>query len=329
MPNIATIRIYKCAIITPITITEQSGKDLTDYAILLKLDSSWDGWDDVADDGSDIVFVDEYNNILFFWMERFDKNNQRAFIWVRIPSIPANGSTRIFMLYGVKKALLTGLQSMHKYAHDPSKVFRFFDNLEVWSGWGTLGNGSVTQACDRKYDGCYSLKKINNCDPHGGYKDLGFTIDRSGWALEYAGFRGSGEGTDCYADRVGLEDANGNGYSFALGHGSSPSLWIDKRSNGSPTELGKTSITDILSEWYIARLILLPDKVIARLFKNDYTLHAETSANDTSYTSFSRVAVRGGRPYYLDVIRLRPYTEPEPSIEIEPSVNGLRYTDLM
>jgi len=333
MPNVATHKLLRNAYIAPISITEQSGKDLQDYTILVKLDSSWDGWDEVDDEGRDIVFVDDRGKFLYFWVEKFDKATMLALIWVRVPNIPANSVVNIYMLYGMQKILdlktPTLIPWYHKLYHDPYNVFLFFDNFETFSGWSKYGDGNVYQDRSMSYEGCYCLRKDDNCDPNGGYKLLGFTIDRSGYALMYSGIRISGQGTDCYWDRVGLEDANWNGYSFAFAHGSPAYLRIDKRTNASATTIAEIQVTDILSTWYIAKLILLPDRVIARLYKDDYTLHAETTSTDTQYTTFDRVVVRGGRPYRIDVLRLLPHTEPEPAVAVEPSIDGVRHPDLI
>ncbi|RLF82401.1 hypothetical protein DRN38_00075 [Thermococci archaeon] len=321
MPTLARLLYLTTPIKTSILITEQSGSDLTDYEVRIMLDSGWDGWDKVSPDGNDIFVTDENGKPLYYWIEKIDKDNKSGVIWCKVPSIPANGQVKIYLYYG-------GINPYVNY-RDGSKVFKFFDDIETWTGWEKVGDGDVTQTTEQVYHGAYSLKKISNCDPHGGRKSLGFTLDRNYWIVEFFRRRNSGEGTDCYADRTGVEDANGNGYSAGFSHGSSPSIYVDKRSGGSATQLGSTSVSDILSEWYIAQLILTPSVVKTRILKKDYTLHAETTVSDTTYTSFTHIYIRGGRPYYVDVIRIRKYVDPEPSVQVLSSINVIKELDFM
>lgn len=104
---------------TPIIITERSGQDLVDYQVRIVLDDTWDGWDYLID-GSDIYFLDEQGNPLYFWIEELDKANKYAVIWVKIPSLPANGKTEIFMFFGGKNPYLI--------YNNPYKVFLVYDD---------------------------------------------------------------------------------------------------------------------------------------------------------------------------------------------------------
>jgi len=80
-----------------ITVTEQSGNDLTDYQVLIELNST--NFDFNHSDGNDIRFYDG-EVFLPYWVEKWDSVNQEAKIWVKVSSIPANGSTSFYMYYG-------------------------------------------------------------------------------------------------------------------------------------------------------------------------------------------------------------------------------------
>jgi len=84
---------------TPIDITEKSGQTLTNYQVKIGLDSTWDGWSRVSSDGSDIYFTDSSGNPLYFWFESWDYGNKKAIIWVKVPSIPASSTVRIYLHY--------------------------------------------------------------------------------------------------------------------------------------------------------------------------------------------------------------------------------------
>ena len=89
MPTLAKVYYLTAGYKTPIDITEQAGQDLSDYQVKIVLDSSWDGWDKVSPTGSDIFFLDEYGNPLYFWIEKFDKTNYLAILWVKLPELLA------------------------------------------------------------------------------------------------------------------------------------------------------------------------------------------------------------------------------------------------
>ena len=78
-----------------ITITEQSGSNLTDYQVLIELDNTNFNFSHTRSDGGDIRFTDTAGNLLSYWIESYDVSTQTGKIWVKVPSIPANSSTVI------------------------------------------------------------------------------------------------------------------------------------------------------------------------------------------------------------------------------------------
>jgi len=84
----------------PIYITEQSGDNLTEYQVLIELDSSNFDFTHAQTNGEDIRFIDAAGDSLDYWIEEWDSVNETAKIWVKVPSIPANSTVTIFMYYG-------------------------------------------------------------------------------------------------------------------------------------------------------------------------------------------------------------------------------------
>lgn len=298
---------------TPIKILENSGNKLENYVIKILLDSSWDGWSNTTQSGDDIHFMDGGRSPLFFWIEKWDYLNQKAIIWVRVPEIPANDVIKIYLRHGLKNP--------YRFFSNPRKVFDFFDDFEVWEGWKTYGSGRVIQASDYVYYGSHSLKKIDHCDPSGGYKQMGIILtvtQNIGIALECWDYRDESWGTSCPVDRFGLEDDNFNGYTTFIDR-HNDRFGIDVRTNGSPTE-SYTTIT-LPNQAYFVRLALFSGKQILCIY-SDPEMTSQIASyilNDTKYTTFTRVIVHGGNPYYLDCLRVRKYVEPEPTVELEAS----------
>ena len=117
-----------------ITVTEQSGNNLTDYRVLIELNSTNFDFSHVNGDGSDIRFHDE-NDFLNYWIEKWDSASQKAKIWVKVPSIPANGTTSFYMYYGNPNVVS---------ASNGKDTFEFFDDFETDDGtWTLFGTNSA------------------------------------------------------------------------------------------------------------------------------------------------------------------------------------------
>jgi len=120
-----------------IKITEQSGSDLTDYQVLIELNSTNFDFSHAQTNGEDIRFADANGNLLDYWIEEWDSVNEKAKVWVKVPSIPANGSTEIWMYYG---------NSEIEDASDGDAVFEFFDdfnrpdNTIIGKDWEEIGD---------------------------------------------------------------------------------------------------------------------------------------------------------------------------------------------
>ncbi|RIB35321.1 MAG: hypothetical protein BXU00_02210 [Candidatus Nanoclepta minutus] len=137
----------------PITIKENSGSSLTNYQVNITIDTqSLISAGKMRSDCGDIRFTDANGNPLSYWIESNTCNTQNTKIWVKVPSIPANGQVTIYMYYGNPSA--TSLS-------DPKNVFYFYEDWEsgsvnntIWTVT-TTGTASVTNT--QKYQGTYSF----------------------------------------------------------------------------------------------------------------------------------------------------------------------------
>ena len=87
----------------PITIPSDNA--LTDYQILVQLDSTNFNFSKANPDGSDIRFVDEDDATkLSYWIEEWDGVNETAKIWLKVPSIPV-GERTIYLYYNNSNAV--------------------------------------------------------------------------------------------------------------------------------------------------------------------------------------------------------------------------------
>lgn len=102
-----------------ILITENAGKTLQGYPVLVSLNSSNFNFSKAKSDGSDIRFSSD-NRTLNYWIETWDPDKE-ALIWVRLSSLPANNTAKILMRYGNP-----GAEAMSS----GENTFDFFDDFE-------------------------------------------------------------------------------------------------------------------------------------------------------------------------------------------------------
>ena len=74
--------------------------ELRDYQVKIILSSPDFNFSRVKPDGSDIRFYSSGGMKLNYWIEKWDPVNGSAVIWVKVPSIPGEGRTSIYMYYG-------------------------------------------------------------------------------------------------------------------------------------------------------------------------------------------------------------------------------------
>ena len=121
-----------------IYIKENSDYYLTDYQILINLSGN-NFPVEANESGADIRFVDEYGNMLNYWIEEWNYP-YNTLIWIKVPYIPANGIITLQMYWGNPGA------TPMSYG---DAVFEFFDGFSGRSLDGTKwiedhGDGTLT-----------------------------------------------------------------------------------------------------------------------------------------------------------------------------------------
>ncbi|HEY4275176.1 MAG TPA: DUF2341 domain-containing protein [Rhizomicrobium sp.] len=78
---------------------------VSNFPVLLRLDSSSFNFEDASNTGADIRFVgDDDKTVLPAHIESFNAKDGIAALWVAVPSLPAGGQQKIWMYFGNKKA---------------------------------------------------------------------------------------------------------------------------------------------------------------------------------------------------------------------------------
>lgn len=131
-----------------IGIQNSLGSELTDFQVEIKVGYSGVGGADVSCEGNcrtdfgDIRFINADYNLLFdYWQEKYTSSATSTF-WVKIPSLPADSTTTIYMFYGNTNAETTS---------NGENTFIFYDDFEdgtftnlwevIYGYWAEAGEG--------------------------------------------------------------------------------------------------------------------------------------------------------------------------------------------
>lgn len=182
------------------------------------------------------------------------------------------------------------------------------ENFDGFDDWKQLKKGVVVHDKKKQRTGSGCLRKEGFSDPHGGYRELGENIN-GGFTLRCWIYRPSKKAEPKQggeADRVAVEDADFNGYGFSIGH-ASKCAWIERRDGARASIISdKSDLPEIKDKWYQVEFSVTKEgKLELTMRKEDGKQILKISgASDSTYKSFSRVAVHGGWPYYIDEIVL-------------------------
>ena len=172
----------------PINISNTAG-DLTNYQVRIDLNSTNIGsnfnW---SNDGKDIRFTNSEENLLNYYIKKWDSSGQTAIIWVNVTSLPNNTNTTIYMYYGNPSATSES---------DAEAVFDFFDDFEdgILDGWNFEGEYNWIDDPTYRYEGHEAARSSLDLTSEGMtacmYQNI--TLSMQGditfwWSVRYGGF---------------------------------------------------------------------------------------------------------------------------------------------
>jgi len=296
---------------SPILIKENSGKNLVDYQVLVRVNTQaliLQG--KMREDCGDIRFTYIHPNKgeikIPYWIEEGCNTNDTK-IWVKVPFIPANGTAVIYMYYGNPNATSES---------NGSEVFIFFEdfengNLSDWSAKKLSGSiGNVTTVIGEGYNSQYAVG-IKLEDLGGYYASTGVIervvdIDCSDGCYIDAKIKWSGGGRRNYDNAaVIIEGYNGThnktvSYQYIKGSHPCGNYWDAFNGDCGEIDFGCTS-KDVWQDL---------SRDVVRDFRN------LCNFNLIKITKISLAVGDHGTTIYLyaDNIRIRKYTYPEPSV---------------
>ena len=132
--------------IRPIRI-ENSGTVLRDYQVKITLTQDNFPFEKCRPDGADIRFRDDSGEIVSYWIESW--SNNQATIWCKIPYIPEDSSSLLWMVYGNPTA---------ESLSNPLTTFDFYDDF---SGIHSLSDYMVVDEGTGESPSDWELDTVN------------------------------------------------------------------------------------------------------------------------------------------------------------------------
>ncbi len=289
----------------PITITEQSGQDLTDYQVQITLDTaSLISSGKMRSDCGDIRFYDENNNELPYWIEDGTCNSANTKIWVKVPYIPASSSTTIYLYYGNPDATShSNITSTFIFGDD------FNDGAIDTIKWGIGGSPTEENGYLKLYD---SSSREYLCSKNSFGDGILVRVKMQTPGSQYVAAAGL---VDDYA-----QDAGGAGATEIYETGGN---WNYRINDGS-TSYGSTEPED--DDWHIFEITRLSNYY--KIFR-DGTVKIEHSGITSGMylTLTKRAESDSSHIQIVDYAFIKKYTNPEPSVSIgeEENIEKLPY----
>jgi hypothetical protein len=304
----------------PVTVTSCSAGILTDFQVLLTMDTqSLVSAGKMQADGDDIRFVDSDDiTLLSYWIEPSSMNTVSTKIWVKIPSLPVSPAKTIYMYYGNPVAVADS---------NGQQTFGFFDDFNtldtaVWgathSSTGVLNSeviiqqGAIytsapvlTSTQDR-----YVEAKLKWSTNLGSYSGLMIANDHT-----TAGSNSQGDALVYYMTqssntnmRVYYWAADGTRTNYNLGAGN--------------------LFTAIVDQPYILGILIASDNTIKfyRDFTNIFTRNGYWNEPFHIFLGYFTGAAAGsanGKDIYVDWVRVREYDVCEPSTMLGAEENSI------
>ena len=283
-------------------ITIQSENALSDYQVLVQLNSSNFDFSKAKSDGSDIRFVDEDDATkLSYWIEEWDAVSESAKIWVKVPSIPAGNKT-IYLYYNNSEAVSES---------DGDAVFEFFDDFEAY-GVGDFPSDKWTQG--------NAGWKIDQEDTNKIFAKKG--SEDSAWARTNNKIELNAFAVECKLKHLDTsylteiithlpDGASGGdeGYMFVFGYNGE--LRIHKQAS----LVASKSFSAQANIWYKVRVIFNNGELKLQVLEPDAD---ELTYSDGSPLAQGYAGVRTGGTYTgaVDNYFVRKYASPEPSVSV-------------
>jgi len=299
-------------------IKELSGNTLTDYQIKIEIGAGDPIWEHARSAGEDIRFCyHPEEEMLSYWIEKYDPDAEEAIIWVKVPEIPANSEIEIYMYYGNPEV---------PSASDGDATFELFDDfddgVQDTSKWDTYSY--TTPSFEETPEGMLRVTDDSSNEEIGYYvSKKSFKASDFGFALRVRSRYHMTSGTWSHQMVVGIlhdgtyyVDKEPNAYWIC--HNPTYSGVYLMSPSQSKLDEGLPFATD--GEFYVRELRVTKGTSGTISFWRDDGLTLSWSGSYEHTEGYVVIGHRGGGSEQgwseFDWALVRKYTEPEPSVSV-------------
>ena len=240
-------------------------------------------------DFGDIRFTQRDGTTLIdYWMEE-KVDSDYAVFWVKVPSIPANGTADIHIYYGNPDAVYDG---------DPEQVFDLYDDFE---------DGVIDSDRWSVLSGSWSESGGSLHGTGSGWSVIKSPVSGTGYEIAAKGMDGGGGSNKCFG--VAFDVVDGDDLKAAMARVGADRWTIEEVVGGSETAKASYPETLDVNTWYEFKVRLVG--ATAKIIRNDTEIVSYTFGSEFS-GPIGLTHEKGDA--YFDYIRIRKYVDPEPSI---------------
>lgn len=283
-----------------ITVAEQAGSSLSNYLVMATFGSNLDFASTQAN-GEDLRFLTVGGSGVRYWVERWDTTNNVGVVWLEVPSIPANGSTDIFMLYGnssVAAQSTTAIWTAFDDFTDSTPLSEWSQDVDTWS----------VDANSRAYG---DTDEGNSVMTHSGSTYTDIAVESAHIRLDTADTTSQ----HCGEAILRYDRSTGDGYMIRQ-HPDKNALQCFTINNNSYTKVASVAYTHSFGE-YRATAAVSGSSLEYVLYDTARSQLASFSPSDTTYSAGGYAGIRQYESEERQIWwATRPYVSPEPTVSV-------------
>ncbi|MBT0160789.1 DUF2341 domain-containing protein [Candidatus Bathyarchaeota archaeon A05DMB-2] len=299
-----------------VNITNNVATQLTDYPVLVNLTNATAFFEACEDRKTSVrVYGADKTTPLSYWIEKWDTTAKTAWIWIKIPSLPAGGTATAYIKLDPEQT---------QTAENPSGVFTLFDDFESYpeganinglGGWETLRVGGSGEAKVRTYNGRKHLRLYSTSDN----TTVTHSCTLTNTGVAFRGFtwitNPNESNTVAFSDRSITSRGEAlNGYSLIIDGWGNTYTRLYRWVNGSGVLLGGTRTSSPSNIYRLHELTWYGNTFRALIDGNVLFTGSDSYYSSRTYLMLYNYS---GCDKSYDYVLVRKYVYPEPSVTVQ------------
>ncbi len=298
-----------------ITISN-TGAALSDYQFKITLDSADTSfWSHVKSDGGDIRFYDDSTE-LAYWVESFNYAGKSAIVWVKLPSVPALSTKKIYLYFGN-----SSLTTLSNYDNVFTKDYSESGLAGLWHMDAGAGN-TVVDASGNANSGTYNGRVGLSFDGSNDYVSVAnsASLDITNNQISIEAWIYPKDLVESYILSKYPGDTTASGYNFLI---TSASIYF-RLGDGAVRQQFAVAHGMAINNWY--HVVAVYDGTNMYIYKNGVALPGSTAftGNIGSNTYGVRIGVTSDNwyPFNGNMDGVRIYNRALSAAEVTAHYNG-------